>query len=437
MPEQKKFNLNLKDLTTVFLLTLILSLSACKDAGNNQSLEFLKDNKAIDASIDSLVNQKSVPFLYARIEGINGEVLYEHSAINTNLYPDLTLDKNTWFRVWSMSKIVTISVAMDLVEDGLLNLDDPVINYIPEFESLQVAVTNDGQNVNDIPWGERNSACPLKLVPMTEVMTIEHLLNHEAGFYYPWTNYSCLDSLQLKSNIFQAKNSDDLVQVLSKFPLVNQPGEAYHYGVNTTVLGIVAERVTGKSLKTLVEERITRPMNIEGLQYKLTETTLLPPRTLSGDSLIKLTANNKNRVLGGSLPLYDQSNILYLGGEGMIATTDGYADFARMLLNKGELNGYRLLDEETIELIASPHTQLDNPWGYNGYNLWVTGDTLRALEIGEGGLWVGGGYEGTYFWIDTKRKFVGLIMTQLFDMRVTPSDAFRGAVYREIWEHED
>ena len=120
----------------------------------------------------------------------------------------------------------------------------------------------------------------------------------------------------------------------------------------------------------------------------------------------------------------------------MLGTTDGYADFMRMLLHQGTLNGHRLLDEATIKEMSAPHTQVDSPWGYSGYNLWVTGDTLEVMQLGEAGLWVSGGFEGTYSWIDRKRRFVGLVMTQMFNMKAVPSDVFRGAVYQEIWKQE-
>mgnify|MGYP001253330130 FL=1 len=119
----------------------------------------------------------------------------------------------------------------------------------------------------------------------------------------------------------------------------------------------------------------------------------------------------------------------------MIATANGYSDFLRMLLNKGTLNGYRFLEESTIEDLTSPHTQKDNSYGYNGYNLWVSGDSTLLKGHGDKGLWIGGGYEGTHFWIDTKRGFVGTIMTQMFWLYdgaygYSKDSRIRGAIYK-------
>jgi CubicO group peptidase (beta-lactamase class C family) len=423
----------------IFLCFLACNASEVNqnDSNQEQALAFLSANPQINKALDSLVENDLVPFVYARIEGQSGEMLYEYSTVNDSLYPGLEVNKDSWFRLWSMSKIITISLAMDLVEDGIISLDDEVRQYIPEFSELKVAQLPDSTYPAQVAWEDAaNTPCPTALVPVSKQMTIADLINHKAGFYYPWTNIQCLDSIWIEMDLNSAKNSEELINLLKTMPLMQEPGTTYHYGLNTTVLGMVAEKATGKPLKQLVAERITEPMNIPDLQYSKPNDVTLLPRTSGGDSLIKITPENESQILGAELPKYEPEHQLYLGGEGMLGTTDGYADFARMLLHNGALNGHRLLEESTIKEMSSPHTQLDNPWGYNGYNLWVTGDTLEIMRTGEAGLWVGGGYEGTYFWIDRKRDFVALVMTQMFNMKTAPSDVFRAAVYREIWKQE-
>ncbi len=338
-----------------------------------------------------------------------------------------------------MSKIVTISVVLDLVEDGILSLDDPVSKYIPEFEDLQVAVSDEGKSLTEYGWGAREQGCPIQLVPNDSVMTVLHLINHEAGFYYAVTGFPCLDSLVAEQNLPTAKNSDELIDRMAKLPLIQHSGSEYYYGTNTTVLGLVAERATGKDLSQLVTERVTEPMNIQGLQYGLPDNEKLLPKFTGRDSVLRTAVRGELDIFGPDVPDYDPDHSLYLGGEGMVATADGYADFVRMLLQRGELNGYRFLNRETVEDIYAPHTQLDSPYGYNGYNLWVSGDTMRTMNQGEAGLWIGGGYESTYFWADPKRNFVGIIMSQ--NNEVHPpgyemNDKFRAELYQQFWESE-
>lgn len=427
----------------VFLFFLLPICSCKTDDSDSRSvqneaghLSFLRDNAKIDRTLDSLVENKLIPFGYVRIESQDGTTLYEHSAVNRELYPALKVNKNSWFRLWSMSKIVTISLVMDLVEAGQLRLDEPVSKYIPEFNKLKVAVAADGSAIPDVPVADQDAICPIRYVPTEREMTIAHLIHHQAGFYYPWTNIPCLDSIWQYQDLNDSGTTQELIDRLSEMPLVQQPGTTYYYGLNTTVLGLVAERATGENLQQLVQERITEPLKIADLQYTRPADVSLLPRTSGENGLANVTAENEQEILGAALPNYEPERPVYLGGEGMLGTTDAYADFMRMLLHGGTLNGHRLLEEGTVAEMSAPHTQMDSPWGYNGYNLWVTGDTLEIMRIGEAGLWVSGGYEGTYCWIDRKRQFVGLVMTQMFNMKTAPSEVVRGAVYQEIWKNE-
>ena len=397
------------------------------------------DPDALDAVLDRFVDEGHYPFLYARLEDRDGNAVYEHSVVNRNLLPDAEIDGQTWIRIWSMSKIVTISVVLDLVEDGVLRLDDPVASYIPEFSDMQVAVTPDGASLAEVGPQQAESACPFNLVSANTAMTLRHLINHEAGFYYATTGIPCIDSPLAENNVAIAENSADFVSRLADLPLVQHPGTTYYYGTNTTILGIVAERATDKSLKELVEERLTGPLGIAGLQYGLPPRASLLPRISGQGGTLRAAYPGELDIFGPDVPGYDPEHQLHLGGEGMLATADGYADFLRMLLNHGTLNGTRFLETSTVENIYAPHTQLDNPEGHNGFNLWVTGAPTREREQGEEGLWVGGGYEGTHFWVDPKREFVGIIMSQIFWINeggYGRDEAFRGELYRQFWAAE-
>ena len=398
----------------------------------------VSEPEVLDSIVNHYVDEGYYPFLYVRLENKDGELLYEHSAVNNTLISNRNIDGSSWIRIWSMSKIVTISLFLDLVEEGLVNLDDPVTKYIPEFEQLQVAVNEAGIPLADINTGN-DPDCPFGLVPPDSVMTILHLINHQAGFYYATTNINCLDSMLADKNLPAAKNSQELIDKLSTLPLIQHPGSKYFYGTNTTVLGLVAERVTGKPLNQLVYERISKPLKIDGLRYKLPEGATLPPTFSGKDTLLRYAHPGELDIFGPDVPDYDPGHELYLGGEGMIATADGYADFLRMLLNGGKLNGHRFLDEATVAEIHAPQTQLDNAYGHNGYNLWVTGDSMRINKTGDAGLWLGGGYEGTHFWIDPHRDFVAVIMTQLFWIQpggYGKDNDLREALYRNLLKEE-
>ena len=401
----------------------------------------IPDRDELDAILSRHVNHGHYPFLYARIEDGDGNLVYEHSAVNRTLIPDTSVDGDTWIRIWSMSKIVTITIILDLVEDGFLRLDDPVIKYIPEFKELQVAVGQDGRFPSQAEGEkEKAAACPLRMIPVESQMTVMHLITHEAGFYYSTTGIPCIDEPIARLNLATARNADEFLNRLVQAPLIQQPGTGYFYGTNTSVLGFVAERVTGKSLAELVSERITEPLGIYGLQYPLPKGVNLLPRVSGRDGTLRIAHLGELDIFGQAVPDYDPERELYLGGEGMLATTAGYAEFLRMLLAGGILRGHRFLDVETVENLHAPHTQLDSPYGYDGLGLWATGDYMRLNNQGEEGLWVGGGYEGTHFWIDSKRRFVALIMSQIFwvpEAGHGMQNEFRGALYQQFWASED
>jgi CubicO group peptidase (beta-lactamase class C family) len=428
----------MKNILLLFLL--VFSFNSC-----NKKESLIYDSNSLDSLVSKYIDNGSQALLLVRLEDKDGNEIYQNSYKNNKLVPDHNINESTWFRIWSMSKIVTISITMDLVEDGLLNLNDPVSKYIPELNNLKVALSNNNQALTSYAQAlgndksELQDPCPLNLVESNSEMTVLQLINHEAGFYYSTTGIKCLDNALDSKNLAASKNSNELIKKLSELPLIDHPGNKDFYGLNTTVLGLVNERASGESLDNLVKNRITVPMKINGLQYNKNSDTKLLPVFSGVDSIIRLANDGELDIMGSYVPGYQTENELFMGGEGMIGTADGYADFLRMLLNHGELNGHRFLNESSVKEIYSPHTQLDNEYGYNGYNLWITSSLMKKQGFGDEGLWTGGGYEGTHFWIDPKRDFVGLIMTQMFE---TPKaghgrdNEIRGEVYKQIFKNE-
>ena len=210
-----------------------------------ESDNIIKNKNELDQILNRHITDGSYPFLYAHIESLDGEILYQHSSVNRDLFPELEVNKDTWIRIWSMSKIVTITIIMDLVEENIIQLNDPVLDYIPEFSNLKVAQSSSGVSlsrytnadfVSSPEMMDKSDVCPITLAETDSIMKIIHLINHKAGFYYADTRIPCLDSLSYKADITTATDSEDLIQILSNMPLIQHPGERYHYGLNTTVL---------------------------------------------------------------------------------------------------------------------------------------------------------------------------------------------------------
>ena len=198
----------------VLVFVLIISCNEQK----NDAISYIEiSNKSqIDSITQTFIEREIYPFIYTRLEDSNGIVAYENLAKNERLLADENIDGDSWIRIWSMSKIVTICLALDLMEDSIISLDDSVIKYIPEFSDLKVAVTQDSVEIPSVNWYEEDSnrlgPCPLSYVENDSVMTILHLLNHQAGFYYSTTNIDCIDSVIANENLAAAENSQDLYQ---------------------------------------------------------------------------------------------------------------------------------------------------------------------------------------------------------------------------------
>ncbi|MGB0381138.1 MAG: serine hydrolase domain-containing protein, partial [Luminiphilus sp.] len=220
-------------------------------------------SSSLDEAVTSLLEEEVValkryPFMTAYVETAKGEVLVSSAVVNPDFYkyadgPGV----DDWMRIWSMSKLVTIVLALDLAEDGVFSLEDEAANYLAELAALKVARPLSGGTLSEASAqsyelnateDRGQSACDFSLESPSRAMTIRDLMVHTAGFYYATTNLPCLDEAQAALELPLAKSSDEWMQSISTLPLIQSPDEGYYYGLNTTVLGFVMERATGKSL---------------------------------------------------------------------------------------------------------------------------------------------------------------------------------------------
>ena len=403
---------------------LALGISGCVSIGTEPDPP--ADRAPVDTAIDETVARGAFPLMYVRVEKLDGSLVYEHNAANAEFAPTPPTGES-WMRLWSMSKSVTIAIILDLEEDGVLSRTDRLTDYIPEFADLKVL----GADADA-------AACDANLEAPARPITIEDLLNHTDGFYYPFTGYACLDDAMKAARLPEATSSADLINRISGLSLHPDGVGDYVYGIGTTILSLVAERATGQSFDEIVEDRLTGPLGIsETLKYTLPETVSTYPRVSGSDGALRLARENELDIFGGPVPEYGPDTNIFLGGEGMVGTTKAYATFLRMMGNMGELDGVRILEEATVRDWYAPKTQLDSEYGKNGFNIWVTSGMFDGLPDQTPGLLVGGGYEGTAFWIDLDAGYVGLIMSQVFSPITGGVDEvtrIRGLIYEHILE---
>ena len=149
---------------------------------------------------------------------------------------------------------------------------------------------------------------------MTSHPLVPSSWRHLSGFYYATTKITCLNEILSDQNLPTALNSQELIDRFAALPLIQHPGEKSFYGTNTTVLGLVAERATGKSLDSLIRERLTQFLGIEGLKYNLSDNESLLPRFTGKDTVLRIARDGELDIFGPDVPSNSTDNNVFLGG---------------------------------------------------------------------------------------------------------------------------
>lgn len=304
--------------------------------------------------------------------------------------------KDSIFRIASMTKALTTIAAMMLYEEGRFLLKDPVSRWLPAFAHLQVALPGGGTE------------------KLRRPLTIHDLLTHTAGMSYgPGPAASAYAKAGL-TDWYLVGNDETLEQWTNRFaalPLQGQPGEAFTYGYATDVLGRLVEVVSGQPLDRFIKERITDPLRMPDTSF------FLPP-----EKIARLA--NVYGLEGGQLKLMETAarsdfvngpRKLLSGGAGMLSTAGDYTRLLQMLLNKGELDGVRLLSPHTVALMTADHLGAKSGGDADGFGLgfWVNVRRGGFKELGSEGAFGWGSAYFPQYTVDPKERLVILFMTQL------------------------
>lgn len=353
-----------------------------------------------------------------------GEVAYFESQGVMDLEGRKPMQKDTIFRLASMTKPVTSLAVMMLHEEGRFLLDDPVSKFLPEFKSLKVAIAN--------APNERHEG-GYRLVPADREISIRHLLTHTAGLA---SGTSGVTSDAVKKLSADRKPEDLLenhIRRLAQLPLNFHPGTAWEYGPATDVLGRFVEVVSGQPLDQFFRNRILDPLGMKDTwfylpQERVSRLASAYAREKAG-GLAKLTASGPANPAGR----------YFAGGGGLAGTADDYFRFCQMLLNGGKLENTRLVSRKTIEMMTANHISKLPLWQdtYRGYGFGlgfrVRQDLGESMTLGSVGEYGWGGAYGTYFWIDPKEQLIGILMIQLMPyahLNIRPE--FQNAVTQAI-----
>jgi CubicO group peptidase (beta-lactamase class C family) len=328
------------------------------------------------------------------------------------------LRADTIVRIYSMSKPITAVAALTLVESGVLRLDSPVREWLPELAAPLV-------------WKGGTAEQP-EVEPAASPITVRMLLNHTAGFSYDFYRSSPVHELYRRADLWGSASLDELLQRVAKLPLVAQPGTAWNYSIADDVLGILIERAANKPLADYVREHVTGPLRMVDTDYDV------PEQNRGRLAALHRRVDGKLATMDPTFGVHAEAGRGFAaGGAGMFSTLADYARFARMLAGDGSLDGVRVLSRKTVELARRDSLRAGQKTSRagDGWGLVcaVVSDPGAGSDLGSEGLLHWHGAATTTFFADPKEDVVAVMFAQHlpFDEHKLIS-RFRTAVFQAL-----
>ena len=383
----------MKSLNIIFLIII----SGCTQSFDNSILKFQNDLITFEKT------GSNVAMVFK-----DGEIVY-NEIVNSGKEGDKEINEETIFPIWSMSKPITIVAMMTLYEKGLIDFDDNVSKYIPEFSELQCKDENGN------------------IYKCKNELKILHLMTHRSGYTYYGNPHNFTSTIKYD-------NLNDFVNDVSKHPVEFEPGSDYLYGINQAILGKIVEVVTEKSFYQYLKESIFDPLAMNETKFYLTseDRERFQPLFINSGALKGFT-NFLDEMT------YDENNKAYFGGEGLVSTMKDYTKFCQMLLNNGELNGAKIINRSSIDLMLEKHSVLEpdpfldiNDGFHFGFSVFVLNDPSKDETNSSKGIYGWSGYHNTHFWIDNEKNLFGLFMTRAREFSFGIQSDFRKAVYENF-----
>lgn len=331
----------------------------------------------------------------------DGQEIYHHIE-NSFHSKGKAINTNSIFPIWSMSKPITIVAMMTLKEKGLIDFEDNVSKYLPEFKNLKC------KNPDGSVYRCKNA------------LTIFHLLTHRSGYGY----YS---NPQFFTSTVKYNTLDEFSEDVANHPVEFEPGSNYLYGINMAILGRIVEVITKKTFYEYLKDEIFDPLQMKDTKFYLTasDRERFQPLYINNGSLKGYT-NDLDELT------YDINNKAYFGGEGLTSTMADYSRLCKMLVNGGVYNGTRIISQESIDEMTQSYSTVSNdPFDY-GYSLFVLSDPLLDGANSSKGIFGWSGYHNTHFWIDQEKNLFGLFMTRAREFSFDIQKEFRRAVYSSL-----
>ena len=321
-----------------------------------------------------------------------GEDIFYHEDGFADIEENKPIQRDSIFRLYSMTKPVTAAAAMILVERGEIELNEPVCHFLDGFKHQMVE--KDG-----------------RIVPVDRDVTLHDLLNMTSGLVYGGDNQAGQGTTAVFEEIDHRLVGDtplgtvEAMNKLGKVALAFQPGTSWQYGTSSDVLGAVIEVVSGQRFGEFLKKELFDPLQMKDTGFWLPEekrSRLVKAYADKGDGSLELYTGNHL----GIIHQMDQNPAFESGGAGLVSTVDDYAKFAKMLMNQGTLDGTQTLRPKTVSFLTSASLTAEqqksfDSWGQLGYSygnfMRVSKDPSQSANLGSLGEYGWDGWLGCYF----------------------------------------
>ncbi len=368
------------------------------------------------------VERQRLPGAVALIARHGKLALFESlGALDPALGTPMTRD--AIFRIYSMTKTIVSVAAMMLMEQGRLLLSDPVAKYLPEYAAQNVAGVADGS---------------VQLRAVRQQATIQDLLRHTAGFTYEFMGSSVVQRQYAQARIGSRSRSNvDFSHVLAGLPLMFEPGSMWEYGRATDVLGRVIEVACGQTLGAYLQTQIFQPLGMIDTGFSVPEREhgrIAEPFARDPEGGLQMRMIDVREV-----------PVMESGGGGLASTANDYARFLQFMLNRGELDGVRLLGPRTVDFMTADHlgevpvnggaSRVLLPLGHGfGLGFAVRKERGVAPVPGSVGTYFWGGMAGTTFFVDPAEDLFACLMLQAPNQREYYRMLLRDLVYATLMD---
>jgi CubicO group peptidase (beta-lactamase class C family) len=375
----------------------------------------------LDRKLSEAVARGDVPGVVV-LASTRDRVIYQGAFGKADVAGNRPMSTDAIFRIASMTKAVTSAAALQLFEQGRFALDDPAEKHLPELADLMMFESFDPATGS------------YRLKPPATKVTIRQLFTHTSGLGYGFTSATTRDFKPREGEKFAAG------------PLLFEPGTAWVYGTGVDWLGRLVEKLSGNNLEDYFRERIFAPLGMHDTFYNVPEA-----------KQARRVTNHAREGGKGDAPPVERPNqpfkpvTTFNGGGGLSSTAGDYMRFEQMILNRGSLDGARILSVETVALMlknqignvgvpalksaipaaSMDFTMVDDGRDKHGLGFVITGRHVPGKRSA-GSVWWGG-INNTYYWIDPEQGIAGVIMMQLLPFADTKAlaiyDTFERGVY--------